>query len=126
VWSGRVSPVFDVAREVRIVDIDDERGRLDGLSSRRLPPGRAGTTVADLGVDVLVCSAISPVMEAEMWTAGVEVVADVCGDLEEIVTAIAGGDTELAVFRAPGSPGRERSRGGSAPGPGAAGSSGKG
>jgi len=117
-WNGRVSPVFDVAREVRIIDVDAERGGLEMRSARRLPPGRAGTTVADLGVDMLVCSAISPALEAVLWTAGVEVVVDVCGELEEIVSAIARGDTELASFRSPGSSRRDRTQGDSAPGGG--------
>ncbi|HSN57771.1 MAG TPA: NifB/NifX family molybdenum-iron cluster-binding protein, partial [Candidatus Sulfomarinibacteraceae bacterium] len=107
-WDGRVSPVLDVARELRIFDLDPERGVARGVGSRRLPDGRAASTVADIGVDRLICSAVSPQLEAVLLMAGVEVVTDVCGDLEEIVAAVANGDTELSRFRMPGASRGER------------------
>lgn len=109
-WDGRVSPVFDVAREVQIFDLDLERGVVRGVGSRRLPDGRAASAVADIGVDRLICSAVSPQLEAVLLMAGVEVVTDVCGDLEEIVAAVASGDTELSRFRMPGASRGERRR----------------
>ena len=99
-WDGRVSPVFDVAGKLQIFDLEGSEVR--AVESRRLPDGRAASTVADLGVDCLICSALSPQLEAVLLMAGVEVVTDVCGDVEEIVAAVASGDAELSRFRMPG------------------------
>jgi predicted Fe-Mo cluster-binding NifX family protein len=119
-WEGRVSPVFDVAREVRIFDLNTDRREVSADHRHGLPRDGAVATLADLDVDLLVCSAISPPLEAMLWMAGIEVVADVCGELSEIVREVATGDTELARFRVPGSQGRVRQQagGGSRPGRG--------
>lgn len=103
VWNGRVSPVFDVARTIRVVDVDVDRGAVVADSTHALEPGRPVSALAALGVDVLVCSAVSPPIEAAVWVAGVEVISDICGSPDEILEALAAGDTELSRFRSPGS-----------------------
>jgi predicted Fe-Mo cluster-binding NifX family protein len=105
VWNGWVSPVLDVAKTIRVVEI--EGGKLMGSESLAVSDGRLASTLAELGVDVLVCSAVSAPLEAMLWVSGVEVISDVCGDPERIASALAGGDMELDRFRSPGS--RKRS-----------------
>lgn len=103
VWNGRVSPVFDVARTIRIFDVDVGRGIVVANSTHALELGRPASTLAALGADVLVCSAISPAVEAFVWVSGVEVISDICGSPDEIVEALTAGDAELSRFLAPGS-----------------------
>lgn len=103
VWNDRVSPVFDVARTIRVVDVDVGRGVVVSDSTHTLAPGRPASTLAALGVDVLVCSAISPSTEAAVWVSGVEVIPDICGSPDEIVEVIVAGDAELSRFGTPGS-----------------------
>jgi len=103
VWNRRVSPVFDVAKKVLVAEIDFESGGLVAPGVHVLNPARPASTLTDLGVDLLVCSAISSVLEAKLWAQGVEVVSDICGSLDEIMAALAAGDADLTRFRSPGS-----------------------
>ena len=103
VWNGRVSPVFDVAKAIRVVDVDvGSRCVADG-SIHSIDVGRPVSTLIALGVEVLVCSAVSPPIEAAVWLAGVEVISDICGSPDEILAALAAGDTQLSRCRSPGS-----------------------
>lgn len=99
VWDGQVSPVFDVARRVDVFEL--EAGAVKTVSTRRLHPGRAAAELAELGVDVLVCSAISLEMETVLRVAGVEVASEVCGPVDQIIGALATGDDALGSFRSP-------------------------
>ena len=103
VWNGRVSPVFDVARTIRVADLDCQSGEWVADGTHVLNPARPASTLSELGVNALVCSAISSPLESTLYALGVEVVSDICGSPEEIVAALAAGDAELARFRSPGS-----------------------
>ncbi len=87
-WQGRVSPVFDVAEQIVLVDLDDGDG--DPRRTERL--GNAGPhdrtrQLADLGVEVLVCGAISWSLEALLNTNGIRVIPFVCGNVADVVQA---------------------------------------
>ena len=103
VWNDRVSPIFDVARTIRVVDLDTDQDLVVADSTYSLERGRPTSTLDALGVDLLVCSAISPAVESAVWVLGVEVISDICGSPNEIVQALAAGDVELSRFRSPGS-----------------------
>ncbi len=103
IWNGHVSPVFDVAHEVAVFDIDRDRGVASFGTTHPLPSGRPAAGLEALGIDLLICSAISPALEAVLWVSGVEVIADVCGSPPGIAASFARGDSSLDDFRAPGS-----------------------
>jgi len=103
VWNGRVSPVFDVARRIHLASVDRETGLVRGESIHTLRHRQLASDLRGLGVEVVICSAVTPSLEALLWVSGVEVISDVCGRPEEIVRAFAAGDTALDRFRAPGS-----------------------
>ena len=102
VWNGRVSPVFDVAKTIQVTDVDGAHRGPSSFEIRAINTARPGSTLADLGVDLLVCSAISSPLEATLWVAGIEVISDICGSLDEIIAALAAGDNELERYRSPG------------------------
>ncbi|MBU2550466.1 MAG: NifB/NifX family molybdenum-iron cluster-binding protein [Proteobacteria bacterium] len=102
-WQGRVSPVFDVARDLLLVDI--EKAAELHRESRTLisqNPLRRAREVADLGTDLLICGAISMVMETALLGAGIQVIGFVCGDIEEIRQAFMAGDLAGPRFLMPG------------------------
>ncbi len=103
VWNGRVSPVFDVAKTIRVIDLDLRSGESVTDGTHVLNPTRPASTLSELGINVLVCSAISSPLEVTLNVLGVEVVSDICGSPEEIISALAAGDVELDRFRSPGS-----------------------
>jgi predicted Fe-Mo cluster-binding NifX family protein len=100
VWKDRVSPVFDVARSIRIIDIHN--GCVAGRSNRQLKKHERARVLADLGVDLLICAAISTSLESTIWLSGVEVISDTCGTPEEIIEAYLAGPGALARLRSPG------------------------
>jgi predicted Fe-Mo cluster-binding NifX family protein len=102
VWNGRVSPVFDVARSIRVFDICD--GAVIDVSDRRLRIEGRAEALVKLGVDVLICSAISAPLESRLWASGIQVVPETCGTAEDIISAFVVGDLGLKKFRSPGHP----------------------
>lgn len=95
-----MSPVFDVAKRFRVSDVID--GAIHSESEHEPTNGDHAATLSDLGVDVLVCAAISPALEAALWDGGVEVISDKCGPAAMIAEAYVNGDTALRRFHSPG------------------------
>ena len=95
---GRVSPVFDVASHILLVDVDAgaERRRQDVYLDADGPRARA-SLLADLGADVLVCGAISRQQETAL-----------SGDVEEVLLAFSNGRLGHDAFLMPGRCGRRR------------------
>ena len=112
-WQGRVSPVFDVAGSLLLVDVTDKRevGRRDVPLTVADPALRA-RQVADLPTDVLICGAISWPLELALQSAGVEVVSQICGQVEEVMQSFLAETLEDGAFLMPGCCGRRRFRGG--------------
>ena len=108
-WQGRVSPVFDVASHVLLVDVDAgmERGRQDTRLDAGVPRARA-SLLAGLGADVLVCGAISRQQETALSAAGVRVISYICGDVEEVLMAFTNGQLGEDGFLMPGRCGQRR------------------
>ncbi|MBN1355219.1 NifB/NifX family molybdenum-iron cluster-binding protein [bacterium] len=86
-WQGRISPVFDVADNVLIVEIDgeEERSRENLIFTSEEPQVRAAF-LADSGVDVLICGAISWFLELAVSVAGVRVISNVFGDVSHVLS----------------------------------------
>jgi predicted Fe-Mo cluster-binding NifX family protein len=100
-WENRIAPLFDAARYVHIVQIDC--GRIASQRCERLrsdTPARKVMHMAELGVDMLICGAISKPVHAILSAQGIRVISFVSGDLHEIIQAwIAGkiGDNSFAM-----------------------------
>ena len=113
-WQGRISPVFDVARNALLVDIDNgrEQTRQNVPLSVDESQGRAKFLSA-MGVDVLVCGAISRQLEMALSSSGVEVIPHICGDVERVLAVFISGRFNRDMFLMPGCRGRRwRFRGG--------------
>ena len=102
-WFCRVSPVFDVAKHLLLVDLDGEAeaGRQEAAIEETELGARA-RRVAKLGVDVLICGAISAPLEAMLVSSGVRVIPHTCGPTEEVLRAFALGQLPDEAFLMPG------------------------
>jgi predicted Fe-Mo cluster-binding NifX family protein len=110
-WQGRVSPVFDVAAHLVLAEVED--GRIverrtaalenDGLSAR-------AARIASLGVEVLICGAISRPLELALVNRGVQVVPQTCGEVPDVLASFAKGKFSGKAFLMPGCGGRRRRR----------------
>ena len=109
IWAGRVSPVFDVAKNLIIAEIDQGRelGRAQEPLKEAGLAARAGR-VAELGVDVLICGALSQPLEAMLFAKGVRVIPWICGSVEDVLRAFVSGQPLPNLFLMPGCRGRGR------------------
>jgi predicted Fe-Mo cluster-binding NifX family protein len=88
-WHGRIAPVFDVAENLLLIDIEGGhklRQENVSLSGNRDSFGRAHD-VSGLGVNVLLCGAVSHTLETALIGSGVQVFGFLCGDLEDVTEA---------------------------------------
>ena len=103
IWNDRIAPVFDVARDIRLVEVVD--GRMfdpqEDILTGELPVQKA-LRLVELGVDTLICGAISRPVGAMIASYGIQVVPFVAGNPEAVIMAwLKGGLTE-EVFMMPG------------------------
>jgi len=103
IWEERVSPVFDTAARVLVVrrhrgaDVDRKEVALDAVS----PDARA-RALAQLGVQVLLCGAVSEPMLRALQSAGVQVLPNLCGEVNAVLRAFCGRRQRWAEFLMPG------------------------
>jgi predicted Fe-Mo cluster-binding NifX family protein len=108
-WQGRVSPVFDVAGNMLVVELRDgvELARQDVALDAEDPQLRAAG-VARSGAELLICGAISWPLEMALSAAGIDVIPQTCGDVEQVLAAFAQGQLQQDAFLMPGCCGRRR------------------
>jgi len=108
-WQNIVSPVFDAAGMLLLIEIAEGRelkrttsvlSRSDSLASVR--------QIVVLGADVLICGAISGRLEFMLRSAGVQVVSNIRGAVEEVLSAFLRGALIDAPFLMPGCAGGRR------------------
>jgi predicted Fe-Mo cluster-binding NifX family protein len=109
-WNGRIAPLFDVTRCLHIVDTAGRRVVRESEESldEQAPAVRAARLAA-LGIDALVCGAISRPQEALIRAHGLAVVPFVSGELREVMGAWQAGRLASETFAMPGC-GRGRGR----------------
>lgn len=108
-WEDRIAPVFDVSRQIHLVEI--EGGRIVRESEEALTdelPVQKALSLAELGIDTLVCGAISNTMQDMVAAYGIRVVPFVSGDLREVIEAWMSKGLERDLFIMPGCCGARR------------------
>ncbi len=111
VWEDRISPVFDAATTLLIVDLVEE-----GLTDRHLAtlPRRGSAQQAgilkQLGVSILICGAISEGHANNIAFSGIELIPFISGKTENILEAFASGEPIIPAFSMPGCGGPCRRR----------------
>ena len=109
---SRVSPVLDTAETLVVVDTGAAAGPAReevALQSTRLP--LRATRLAQLGLDLLVCGAVSTQLRELLEAGGVTVQSWVAGDVNDVLNAVTTGVLDRPRFRMPGC-GRGRGAGG--------------
>lgn len=110
-WSGGISPVFDVSRYLLVVDI--ERGEEISRHEeeiRETELARRAQHIIGLGVNVLICGAISWPLERMLVSEGVQVIPQTCGPVKDVLLAFVSGQLKGQAFLMPGCCGRHRRR----------------
>lgn len=103
VWNKRIAPVFDVAREIRL--IETEFGHVVCERDESLPADSGpekGRRLIELGIETLICGAISRFMLSLVEAYGIQVISFVAGDLKEVMQAWLSNDFHKEAFAMPG------------------------
>ena len=103
VWENRISPVFDCAQVLLVVDINDRMA-----TGRRFEPFRyespfsRAAKLSDLKIEVLICGAVSDLFANMIETYGIRIIPFVAGAVDEVLDAYLTGDISSSKFKMPG------------------------
>jgi len=102
VCEGRVSNVFDFAQKAVVVELRDatELGRAEVAVSGQGPARMA--RLRQLGVDTLICGAISRPLASAAPVFGIRLLPYVTGSLDEVIEAYRKGKLDAKRFVQPG------------------------
>ncbi len=102
-WRDRIAPVFDTAKQVRVVEV--ESGRVISEMEENLPEDliiQKALRLLDLEIHTLVCGAVSRPMHGLIHAYGIQVIPFVAGELSEVIQAWLGGNLSSNGFSMPG------------------------
>ena len=103
VWNDRIAPLFDVAGKIHVVE--SEAGNITAQTSVCLDdplPALKVRRLADLGVQMVVCGAISRSARNMLSAYGIELVAYINGNLDTVIDAWQHHQLRTDVLRMPG------------------------
>jgi len=109
IWEGRVSPVFDTARNLLVVQAVN--GRETGRIQRAMLPGQGPSKVHALsteGIDVLICGAISRRFLDMCSINRIRVIPWVSGPVNDVISAFLAGTLPHPAYTMPGCRKRKR------------------
>jgi predicted Fe-Mo cluster-binding NifX family protein len=111
VWQGRISPVFDVAGQLLLVELTDGRevARQEQMVDETSADERS-RKLAELGVETLICAGISQSLETGLADRGIRVIARICGNVEDVLAAFVARRLREERFAMPGCCGQRRRR----------------
>ncbi|MFP4668080.1 MAG: NifB/NifX family molybdenum-iron cluster-binding protein [Desulfosalsimonas sp.] len=112
VWNGRISPVFDVSRELLAIDVRGgrETDRMHVYFSNGQPIHKVARLV-EMEVEVLLCGAVSRQLAAALEANGIRLFGFISGEVESVISAYLEGRLPSAEMSMPGCrPARRRRR----------------
>lgn len=101
--------MLDVARHLLVVDVEtnaEVARREADLDGTHLPARLK--RICELDVEILICGAVSRPLEAALISAGVRVIPQTCGPVEDVLRAFLSGRLTDEAFLMPGCCGRRR------------------
>lgn len=99
VWGERVSPLLDAASRLLIVEVD-RRGEIARfqMALDESEPNRKAFRIREMGVDVLICGAVSDLVSRALVAAGIHIISEISGGACDVVDSFlkgAGFDSRL-------------------------------
>ena len=109
-WQGRVSPVFDVASNILLVDIANRRewSRKKIYLTENNPFKRA-QLLCKLETELLICGMLSHLQKTALDSAGIRVIPHICGQVEDVISEFIAGRLKSSALLMPGCSRRRRS-----------------
>jgi predicted Fe-Mo cluster-binding NifX family protein len=103
VWEDRVSSVLDFSQQLSVVELRDgsETSRVQVALSEQNALARLAR-VRDLGIDVLICGAVSQPLACAFMASGIQLLPYVTGKVNDVLKAYQAGELGLPQFMLPG------------------------
>jgi len=103
IWSNRISPVFDVAQNLLLINIDKgEETVRSYLSLAEMTPQLKIEILKKNSVEVVLCGAISRFLLGLLTASGIKVEPWISGDIEEVIQAVLQDKISDPRYRMPG------------------------
>ncbi len=99
-YGDKIATACDFADTLSVVELASGARHTLDLCGLVLPARAAA--MADAGIELLICGAISRNLEAMLYYSGIEVISGVTGGCNEILSAYRNGNLENARYRLPG------------------------
>ncbi|MGC9327140.1 MAG: NifB/NifX family molybdenum-iron cluster-binding protein, partial [Candidatus Hinthialibacter sp.] len=98
-WQGRVSPVFDVAGVLLLVNVDQgqETSRQNIVLENDSSLTRTNY-MKELDIDAIICGAVSKPLELALVSEGIEVIALICGEVDQVINAFLTGQLHQKIY----------------------------
>jgi predicted Fe-Mo cluster-binding NifX family protein len=110
-WDKRIAPVFDTTRHVHVVTHESQQIVKETLETLpESPLVQKALKLVELGIQTLVCGAISKPLHAMVTAYGIRVISYVSGELRDVVQARLDGNLNRDTFAMPGCRGAARRR----------------
>ena len=103
VWEGKVSPVFDTAIRLLVVDVNKQKEEsrfLYYIDENHLM--QKCQRIRKLDLDTLICGAVSQTFLKMLLASGLEVIQEISGPVEEVLDAYLRGNVFQPRFLMPG------------------------
>jgi predicted Fe-Mo cluster-binding NifX family protein len=101
-WNGRLAPVFDTARQMLVVTITTDGASQADQELVDGAPLRRAVQLAEAGIEVLLCGAISRTLHELIVARGITVLPFMAGDLQEMIACWVDGTLVDEAFAMPG------------------------
>ncbi|MGD9032264.1 MAG: NifB/NifX family molybdenum-iron cluster-binding protein [Desulfobacteraceae bacterium] len=103
IWEDRVSPVLDTASRLLIVELEDQKeaSRFETFLDEQ-DLSRRCVRIRRLGVDTLICGAISRGFSKILEASGIHIVPGISGHPEDVLNAYLRGKLSHSRFLMPG------------------------
>ena len=103
VWKDCMSTVFDAENNLLVLDIEKEkRQNCIMLRLNAINLAARAAELKEYGVEVLICGAISRLLQTAITDAGIKVYPFVRGPVDDVITAYQQGKLEHEAFALPG------------------------
>lgn len=112
IWNNRISPLFDTACRVVIWSDGEGRGEPEEYDLRDLVPPMKVRRIQELGVEVLICGAVSNTVAYLVESAGIKLVPWISGPVRDVIEAFERGQLDESRYFMPGCGRMKRKRAG--------------
>jgi len=112
VWEKGISPVFDTASRLLVVEVEDQKeaSRFEIYLDEQ-DFSRRCVRIRNLGIDILICGAISRPYSRMLMASGIKVIPELSGQAGDVLDAYLQGNLfSSSRFQMPGSKKSRRKR----------------